>query len=68
VVHLGSVPINSRSPLGAEAAVFGVEVERTDAVFAASTLELCSPFYPIGTVVCHGLIVVLRSEGRKVNE
>jgi len=64
VVHLGSVPIDSRSALGAEVAVTGVEIECTDAVFAASTLELYSPFYPIGSVVCHRLIVVFCSEGR----
>ena len=64
MVHLGSVPIDSRSALGAEVAVTGVEIECTDAVFAASTLELYSPFYPIGSVVCHRLIVVFCSEGR----
>ena len=58
-VHLGSVTINSRSALGAEVAVTGVEIECADAVFAASTLELYSPFAPIGSVVCHRLIVVL---------
>jgi hypothetical protein len=64
VVHLGSVPIDRRSTLSAEVAVAGVEIERTDAVFAASTLELYSPFYPIGRVVCHRFIVVPCSEGR----
>ena len=53
VVRPGSVLIDSRSALGAEIAVTGVEVECTDAVFAASTLELYSPFYPNGRVVCH---------------
>jgi hypothetical protein len=64
VVHLGSVPIDSGSGLGAEVAVPGVEIECTDAVFAADTLELYSPFDPIGGVMSHGLIVVLCSEGR----
>ena len=31
--------------------VTGVEIECTDAVFAASTVELYFPFYPIGGVV-----------------
>jgi hypothetical protein len=64
VVHLGSVPIDSGSGLGAEVAVPGVEIECTDAVFAADTLELYSPFDPIGRVVSHGLIVVRCSGGR----
>jgi len=64
VVHLGSVPIDSGSGLGAEVAVTGVEIECPDAVFAASTLELYSSFYPIGTEVCHRLILALCSEGR----
>ena len=64
MVHLGSVPIDSSSGLGAEVAVPGVEIECTDAVFAADTLELYSPIDPIGSVVPHGLIVVLCSEGR----
>jgi hypothetical protein len=58
------VPIDSGSGLGAEVAVPGVEIECTDAVFAADTLELYSPFDPIGGVVSHGLIVVRCSEGR----
>jgi hypothetical protein len=64
VVHLGGVAIDSRSALGAEVSVTGVEIECPDAVFAASTLELYSPFYPIGSEVCHRLILVLCSEGR----
>jgi hypothetical protein len=64
MVHLGSVPIDSGSGLGAEVAVPGVEIECTDAVFAADTLELYSPFDPIGGVVFHGLIVIVCSEGR----
>ena len=63
-MHLGSVPIDSGSGLGTEVAVPGVEIECTDAVFAADTLELYSPFDPIGGAVSHGLIVVLCSEGR----
>jgi hypothetical protein len=63
-VHLGSVPIDSGSGLGAEVALPGVEIERTDAVFAAGTLELHSPFDAIGGVASHGLIVVLCLEGR----
>lgn len=58
------MPIDGRSALGAEVAVSGVKVECTDTVFAARTLELYSPFYPIGSVVRHDLIVVLCSEGR----
>jgi len=64
VVRLGGVPINSRSALGAEVAVTRVEIECADAVFAASTLELYAPFAPIGSVVCHRLIVVLSSESK----
>src|SRR5947209_6076422 len=60
VVHLGSVPIDSCSGLGAEIAVPGVEIECTDSVFAADTLEKYATFDPIGGVVSHGLIVVLR--------
>jgi len=56
-MHLGSVPIDSGSCLGAEVAVLGVEIECTDAVFAADTLELYSTFDPIGGVVCQALIV-----------
>jgi hypothetical protein len=63
-VHLGSVSVENCSALGAEVAVTGIEIERTDAVFAASTLELYAPLYPIGSVVCHHLIVVFGSEGR----
>jgi hypothetical protein len=53
--------IESCSALGTEVAVMGIEIERTDAVFAASTLELYAPLYPIGSVVCHHLIVVFGS-------
>ena len=63
-MRLGSVTIDSGSGLGAEVAVPSVEIECTDAVFAADTLELYSSFDPIGGVVSHGLIVVLCSEGR----
>jgi hypothetical protein len=58
------VPIDSGSGLSAEVAVPGVEIECTDAVFAADTLELYSPFDPIGGVMSHGLIVVLCAEER----
>ncbi len=58
------MPIDSGGGLGAEVAVPGVEIESTDAVFAANTLELYSTFDPIGGVVSHALIVVLCSEGR----
>ena len=58
------MPIDSCSGLGAEIAVTGVEIECTDSVFAADTLEKYSTFDPIGGVVSHGLIVVLSSEGR----
>lgn len=58
------MPIDSRSGLGAEVAVSVVEIERTNAVFAAGTLELYSPFDPIDGVVTHGSIVALCSEGR----
>ena len=64
MVHLGSVPIDSCSGLGAEIAVPGVEIECTDSVFAADTLEKYSTFDPIGGVVCHRLIVVLSPERR----
>jgi hypothetical protein len=64
VVHLGSMSIESCSALGAEVAITRVEIECTDAVFAASTLEPYPAFYPIGSVVCHDLIVVFGSEGR----
>ena len=64
MVHLRSVPIDSSSCLGAKVAVPSVEIECTDAVFAASTLEQYSPYYPIGSVVCHRLIVVPCSDGR----
>jgi len=64
VVHLGSVPIDSCSGLGEEIAVPSVEIECTDSVFAADTLEKYSTFDPIAGVVFHGLIVVLSSEGR----
>lgn len=57
------MPIDSGSGLGTEVAVLGVEIECTDAVFAADTLELYSTFDPIGGVVSHALIVVLCSEG-----
>ena len=63
MVYLGSVPIDSRGGLGAEVAVSVVEFERTNAVFAADTLELYSPFDPIDGVMTHGSIVVLCSEG-----
>jgi hypothetical protein len=63
-MYLGSVSIESCSALGAEVAVTGIEIECTDAVFATSTLELYAPFYPIGSVVCHHLIVVFRLEER----
>jgi hypothetical protein len=63
-MYLGSVSIQSCSALGAEVAVTGIEIECTDAVFATSTLELYAPFYPIGSVVSHHLIVVFRSEER----
>ena len=58
-MHLGSVSVDSCSGLGAEIAVPGVEIECTDSVFAADTLEKYSTFDPIGGVVSHGLIVVL---------
>ena len=64
VVHLGSVPINGGSGLGAEVAVPSVEIECADAGFAADTLELYPQSDPIGGVVSHDLIVVLCS-GRK---
>jgi hypothetical protein len=64
VVYLGSVPIDSLSGLGAEVTVSLVKIERTNAVFAADTLELYSPVDPIDDVVTHGSIVVLCSEGR----
>jgi hypothetical protein len=63
-VNLGRVTIDSGSRLGAEVAVPGVEIECTDAVFAAGTLELHSAFESVGGVVSHDLIVVLCSEGR----
>ena len=46
-----------------EGKITGVEIECTDAVFAASTLELYSLFYPTARVVGHRLIVALCSEG-----
>ena len=55
------MPIDSRSALGAEVAVTGVEIECTDSVIAADTLEKYSTFDPICGVVPHGLIVVLSS-------
>ena len=58
------MPIDSGGGLGAEVAITRVEIERTDAAFAASTLELYSSFYPIGSVVCHCLIVVFLLGGR----
>ena len=58
------MPIDSGGGLGAEVAITRVEIECTDAAFAASTLELYSPFYPIGSVVCHRLIVVLLLGGK----
>lgn len=64
-MHLGSVSIESCSTLSAEVAVTGVEIECTDAVFAASTLELYSPFYPLGSVVCHHLRYCSLRLGRK---
>ena len=65
-MYLGSVPIDSRSGLGAEVAVSVVEIERTNAVFATDTLELYSVFDPIDGVVTHGSIIVLcfRRKGR----
>jgi hypothetical protein len=63
-VYLGSVPIDSRSGLGAEVAVSVVKIERTNTIFAADTLELYFPFDPIDRVVTHSSIVVLCSEGR----
>ena len=56
--------IDRSSGLGAKVAVPSVEIECSDAVFAADTLELYSPFDPIGGVVSHDLIVVLCSGGR----
>jgi hypothetical protein len=64
VVHLGGVPIDGRSALGAEVAITSVEIECADAVFAAGTLEMYSAFSAIGSVVCHGLIVVLSPESK----
>lgn len=64
MVHFRSVPIDSRSALGAEVAITGVEIECPDTVFAASTLELYSPFYLLGSEVSLRLILVLCSEGR----
>ena len=58
------MPIDSRSGLRAEVAVSVVEIERTNAVFAADTLELYSLFDPTDGVVTHGSIVVLCSDGR----
>ena len=58
------MPIDSCGGLSAEIAVPGVDIECTDSVFAADTLEEYSTFDPIGGVVSHGLIVVLSSEGR----
>jgi hypothetical protein len=64
VVHCGGVPIDGRSSLGADVAVPGVEIECTDAVFAAGAPELHAALDPISDVVSHGLIVVLCSERR----
>lgn len=64
MVYLGSVPIDNGSGLGAEVAVSVVEIEGTNAVFAADTLELYFTFDPIDDVVAHGSILVLYSEGR----
>lgn len=58
------MPIDSGGGLSAEVAITRVEIERTDAAFAASTLELYSSFYPIGSVVCHCLIVVFLLGGK----
>ena len=57
------MPVDSGSGLSAEVPSWRRN-RGTDAVFAASTLEPYSPFCPIGSVVCHRLIVVLCSEGR----
>ena len=58
------MPIDCRSGLGAEVALSVIEIERTNAVFAADTLELYSLFDPIDGVVTHGSIVILCPEGR----
>lgn len=49
------MPIDSSSGLGAKVAVPGVEIECTDAIFAADTLELYSPYHPFGGVVSQDL-------------
>ena len=56
--------IDGGSGLGTEVAVPGVEIECTDAVFAAGAPELHAALDGISGVVSHGLIVVLCSEGR----
>jgi hypothetical protein len=63
-MHICSVLIDGGSALGTKVAVTGVEIECTDAVFAADTLELYPQSDPIGGVVSHPLIVILCSEGR----
>ena len=64
LVNLGGMLIEGVGGLGAEVAVSVVKIERINAVFAADTLELYSPFDPIDSVVTHGLIVIVCSEGR----
>jgi len=56
------VPIDSGSGLGAKVAVSGGEIECIDAMFAADTLELYSPYHMFGGVVSQDLIVVLYPE------
>jgi len=49
--------------LGAEVAVFEVEVKRADAMRAADASELHTALDPLGCVVTHNLIVSPRTRG-----
>ena len=64
MVYFGGVPIDSASGLGAKVAVPGVEIECIDAIFAADTLELYSPYHLFSGVVSQSPIVVLYPEGK----
>ena len=64
LVNLGGMLIEGVGGLRAEVAVSVVKIERINAVFAADTLELYSPFDPIDSVVTHGSIVIVSSDGR----
>lgn len=63
VVDLGGMFIEGVGCLGAEVAVFRVEVEGADTVRTMDASELNAFLEPLGGVLSHGLIVVSAREG-----